>query len=131
MTGERTVALLVEDNAVNAELASTLLRKAGFEVYGAVNAAQALRLAQEQRPDLILMDLRLPDASGLEVVKVLRAQPEFANATIIAVTASAMRGDEELAVEAGCDGYIPKPIDTRSFAGQVAEIMAVRQRGTT
>ncbi len=129
--GDRTVALLVEDNAVNAELTQTLLRNAGYEVHDASTAAQALRLAQELRPALILMDLRLPDGSGLEVVQVLRSQPGFDATAIIAVTASAMRGDEELAVAAGCDGYLPKPIDTRSFAARVAEMMAVRRGGAT
>lgn len=122
----RKIALLVEDNAVNAELARTLLERAGYEVRDAATSEAALRLAQELQPYVILMDLRLPDGDGISVVRTLRQQVAMSRTAIIAVTAYAMRGDEEKAIAAGCDGYIPKPIDTRSFASRIAEIIASR-----
>ncbi len=128
MTEERhTLALLVEDNLANAELARTLLERDGFDVLHAATAEAAMRAAEDFRPDLILMDLRLPDADGLSVVSRLRADPLSARCAIIALTAYAMSGDEARALEAGCDGYIPKPFDTRSFTARIREIVAARR----
>ncbi len=128
MTEEhRTLVLLVEDNAVNAELARTLLERDGFDVLHAATAEAALRAAKDSRPDLILMDLQLPDADGLSVVSRLRADPALAQPAIIALTAYAMSGDETRALGAGCDGYIAKPFDTRSFTARIRDILTARR----
>ncbi len=122
----RQVVLLVEDNPVNAELARTLLERDCFEVVHAATAESALRLAQDVRPNVVLMDLRLPDADGLAVVRSLRADPTFAQTAIIALTAYAMARDEEEALAAGCDGFIVKPFDTRSFTSRIHSILRAR-----
>lgn len=111
---------------MNAELARTLLERADFQVHVATTAREALQLTAELEPDLILMDLHLPDGDGLSVVRSLRTRGESAVTPIIALTAYAMLGDEAKAIAAGCDGYIPKPIDTRSFTSRVKEILASR-----
>jgi CheY-like chemotaxis protein len=116
--------LVVEDNAVNLELATDLLEVNGFAVHPATTAEQALRRARELLPDLILMDVSLPGVDGLAATRVLRADPATQHLTIVALTAHAMRGDEELALAAGCDGYLSKPIDTRSFASKIAAFIA-------
>lgn len=116
----------MEDNAINAELACTLLERADFEVRVAATARDALQLATELEPDLILMDLRLPDGDGLSVVRSLRTRPGSSETPIIALTAYAMLGDEAKVIAAGCDGYIPKPIDTRSFTSRIREVLAAR-----
>lgn len=116
----------MEDNAINAELTRTLLERADFKVRVATTARDALQLAAELEPDLILMDLQLPDGDGLSAVRSLRTQRGSAETPIIALTAYAMLGDEAKAIAAGCDGYIPKPIDTRAFTSRIREIMASR-----
>ncbi len=121
------IVLLVEDNPVNAELARTVLERAGFEVRHAATASAALRLARELQPAVILMDLDLPDGDGLAVVRTLRVDGPLAATPIIALTAHAMAGVEQAALEAGCSGYIAKPIDTRSFGAYVSSIAAARK----
>ncbi len=121
-----TLVLLVEDNEVNAELARALLARGGFEVLHAATAAAAYSMARDAQPDLILMDLQLPDGEGLSVVSRLRADPDIEQPVIIALTAYAMAGDEAKTREAGCDGYITKPFDTRSFTARMRSIMADR-----
>jgi CheY-like chemotaxis protein len=112
--------LVVEDNPLNMELVTDLLEVAGFVVRQACNADDALRLARQATPDLILMDLSLPGLDGLAITRTLRSEPATRCLPIIALTAHAMRGDEELALQAGCDAYMSKPIDTRVFARRVA-----------
>ncbi len=112
--------LVVEDNLLNLELATDLLEAAGFTVRHALTAEDGLRAAREQPPDLILMDLSLPGMDGLAATRALRAGPTTRHLPIIALTAHAMKGDEALALDAGCDGYLAKPIDTRTFAATVA-----------
>jgi CheY-like chemotaxis protein len=124
----RPLVLLVEDNAVNAELARTLLERAGFEVLHAATGEAALRSARDAGPEIILMDLRLPDADGLALVRHLRADPVLSRTAIVALTAYAMTGDEAKALDAGCDGYIAKPFDTRSFADRIRAILAARRQ---
>ena len=116
--------LVVEDNALNLELVTDLLEVNDFDVYHARTAEEAFRLARELSPDLILMDVSLPGLDGLAATKVLRADPATRHLTIVALTAHAMRGDEDLALGAGCDGYLTKPIDTRTFAAKVALVIA-------
>jgi two-component system, cell cycle response regulator DivK len=121
---ERKV-LVIEDNPLNLELVTDLLEAHGHIVWQARTAEEGLRLAQEGLPDVILMDLSLPGMDGLAATKALRANPATEHLPIIALTAHAMRGDEEIALNAGCDGYLAKPIDTRTFVAKVAGFIAL------
>lgn len=111
--------LLIEDNPLNMELAGEILRQAGCTVLEAATAQEGLRLAVEARPALVLLDIQLPDLDGLEAVRRLRADARTAGIPVVALTAQAMKGDEAAARAAGCNGYIAKPINTRSFASDV------------
>ena len=113
MAGESI--LIVEDNPLNLELISDILEANGYAITTAVNGADALKQVDTDQPDLILMDIQLPGLDGLTVTGMIKEKPGFDKVPIIALTAHAMRGDEEKAREAGCDGYISKPIDTRSI----------------
>jgi CheY-like chemotaxis protein len=108
--------LIVEDNAANLELATDLLEAGGYSVRQARDASEGLQLAREILPDLILMDLSLPGRDGLSTTRELKADPVTRHIPIVALTAHAMLGDESIAREAGCNGYLTKPIDTRRFA---------------
>jgi CheY-like chemotaxis protein len=111
--------LVVEDNPANQLLASSVLQRDGFEVDVADSAQDALRAVRLRAPDLILMDVQLPEIDGLTLTRQLKADPETASITVVAMTAHAMVGDRELAIAAGCAGYIAKPIDTRTLGEQV------------
>lgn len=113
--------LIIEDNPVNMELATDLLEAAGYLTIPADNAEDGIRLAQSNLPDLVLMDIALPGMDGLTATAILRQQPETAAIPIVALTAHAMKGDEDKALAVGCVGYITKPINTRSFARMVTE----------
>lgn len=119
MTAAKAKILIVEDNPLNLELASDLLTSQGYAVQQASSAEEALHLVRGVQPDLILMDLRLPGMDGYAALEALREDPTTNGIPIVALTAQAMRGDEAAALEAGFDGYIPKPIDTRSFGSRV------------
>jgi CheY-like chemotaxis protein len=116
--------LVVEDNPLNLELVTDLLEAAGFVVCPARTAEEGFHAARELAPDLVLMDLSLPGLDGLAVTRALRNDPATRHLTIIALTAHAMKGDETLALHAGCDGYLAKPINTRTFAAQVTAFIA-------
>jgi CheY-like chemotaxis protein len=116
--------LVVEDNPLNLELAVDLLEAHNFTVYHAPTAEQALRLARLLSPDLVLMDVGLPGLDGLAATQALRADPAIRHLTVVALTAHAMQGDETAALRAGCDGYLTKPINTRTFAAKVAAFIA-------
>ena len=113
--------LIVEDNTLNRKLAMTLLRPHGYTLLVAVDGAEAIDVATREKPDLVLMDMQLPKVSGYEATEHLKSQPETAHIPIVAMTAHAMSDERERAQTVGCDGYITKPIDTRTFAEQVAE----------
>ncbi|HEY3855804.1 MAG TPA: response regulator [Verrucomicrobiae bacterium] len=115
--------LVVDDNPTNLKLASDVLECAGFHLTSAVDADTALAAIGNNAPDLILMDLGLPGMDGLTLTRQLKASHATRHIRIIALTAFAMRGDDLKAREAGCDGYITKPIDTRKLPVQVAEIL--------
>jgi CheY-like chemotaxis protein len=115
--------LMVDDNPGNMKLLSFILTKQGYDVRIAGDAEQALSVLKEFRPRLILMDVQLPGMDGLELTRRLKADPDYAEIVIIAVTASAMKGDEQEALAAGCDGYITKPIDTRLMPVLVARYL--------
>ena len=115
--------LIVDDNPANLKLARVILAAEGYEVRVAVDAEEALALLADFRPRLILMDLQLPRMDGLTLTRRLKADAATRDITILALTAYAMKGDEEKALQAGCDGYITKPIDTRKLPGQVAALL--------
>ena len=122
-SGAGKTVLVVEDNDLNMVMFDVLLDARGYRVLQAANGMAGWRLAQEHRPDLILMDIQLPDVSGLEVTKWLKRDEALRSIPIIAVTAFAMVGDKEKHLEAGCDAYISKPVSVSDFVrivGQVA-----------
>lgn len=112
--------LVVEDNPANMTLAVFLLQSAGYSVVSAVTAEAGLGLARETRPDLVLMDIQLPGMDGLEATAILKGDPATTGIPVIALTALAMKGDEERIRAAGCDGYIAKPLAYKSFLATVA-----------
>ena len=116
--------LIVEDNALNMRLFSDLLEATGYETLQCVDGAKAVGLALEEHPDLIIMDIQLPDVSGLDITRWLKDDERTANIPVLAVTAFAMRTDELLVREAGCEGYLSKPIQVRSFLQTVDELIA-------
>ncbi len=118
MSGERI--LVVDDNRVNLKLARVLLESEGYEVHTAADATEAIAVLKDFQPRLILMDLQLPGTDGLSLARRLKADLRTRDITILALTAYAMKGDEERARAAGCDGYIAKPIDTRRLAETIA-----------
>ena len=120
--------LVIEDNPMNMELAIDLLRIQGHEVLAARTADEALSLLQEVTPDLILMDIQLPGLSGLDLTRRLKEDDRTKEIPIIAITAYAMMGDDEKAFEAGCEGYIPKPINFQQFSKVVGDVLASRGR---
>jgi len=115
--------LVVDDNELNLALTRAVLERAGYEVEGARSGADAVSSIERRRPDLVLMDVQLPDRDGLEVTRDLKSEPATSDITIVALTAHAMVGDEDTALAAGCAGYICKPIDTRTFADEVGRFL--------
>jgi CheY-like chemotaxis protein len=115
--------LVVDDNPANLKLVRVLLTAEGYTVRTAADAGEALAVLQEFHPHLVLMDLQLPGMDGLELTRQLKAEPAYRGLTVVALTAYAMKGDEEKALDAGCDGYIPKPIDTRALPGVIADFL--------
>jgi two-component system cell cycle response regulator DivK len=126
MAGERI--LLVEDNAQNRRLAQFLLKSRGYTVYEATSGEAALELARAHLPDLILMDLRLPGLDGFTATKALKDDDLTKRIPVIALTAFAMEGDRDKALQAGCDGYITKPIDTKGFPAAVSRYLTAARR---
>lgn len=126
--------LIVDDNPTNLKLASEVLECEGYLVEGAEDAERAQEMLRRFMPDLILMDIALPGMDGLTLTRMLKADERTRHIRIVALTAFAMKGDEQRAREAGCDGYITKPIDTRNLPVQVAEILqrsaAPKAKGT-
>jgi two-component system, cell cycle response regulator DivK len=112
--------LVVEDNELNMKLLNDVLEAHGYDVLTTGEGAVAVAWARQYRPDLILMDLQLPDMSGLDVTRQLKANAETASIPVIAVTAFAMAGDEKRALEHGCDAYVAKPINLRNFLDLIA-----------
>ena len=119
--------LVVDDNPTNLKLVSDVLEFEGYAVLKAEDAEAAQVVLHDTRPDLILMDIALPGMDGLALTRKLKADAAFAHIPIVALTAFAMKGDDQKALAAGCDGYITKPIDTRKLPEQVAEWLPERQ----
>lgn len=116
--------LIVDDNATNLKLARVLLESEGYEVSTSGNAEEAMAQLRRGHPRLILMDLQLPGMDGLELTRRLKADPNTQKIVIVALTAYSMKGDEERARKAGCDGYVSKPIDTRTLPSLIAGYLA-------
>ena len=117
--------LIVEDNALNMRLFCDLLDASGYETLQCADGANAAALALEEQPDLIIMDIQLPEVSGLDITRWLKDDERTAAIPVLAVTAFAMRTDEMLVREAGCEGYLSKPIQVRSFLKKVDELLPV------
>ncbi len=110
----------VEDNPENRLLVRRLLLSEGYQVAEAENARRALDLLSQKRPDLILMDINMPDVDGYTLTSQIRKNPYLSSVPIVAITANVMRGDKERTLNAGCDGYIEKPINVDTFLDQIA-----------
>jgi two-component system cell cycle response regulator DivK len=119
--------LIVEDNPQNMRLVEMALSAERYSLLEATNGEEALEVAKKERPDLIIMDVQLPKMSGLEVTRKLRKIPELNRTPIIAVTAFAMKGDEEKALDAGCNAYLSKPIRARELPNLIAKMLLQRQ----
>ena len=119
--------LIVEDNELNMKLFHDLLEAHGYTTLQTRDGLEALKMARLHRPDLILMDIQLPEVSGLEVTKWIKEDDELKSIPIIAVTAFAMKGDEEKIRQGGCEGYIAKPIVPETFVAQVESFLATSE----
>ncbi len=117
--------LVVDDNPTNLKLVSDVLAYDGYRILKAADAEDAQEIIRLAMPDLILMDIALPGMDGLTLTRQLKADERTRHITIVALTAFAMKGDDEKARQAGCDGYITKPFDTRSLSATVAEYLSL------
>ena len=119
--------LIVEDNPDNRKLAGTVLEFAGYQVLQADDAVAGMALARSRQPALILMDIQLPGMDGLTATRLLKGDPETRAIPVLAVTAFAMRGDEERMLAAGCDGYLAKPFDYKDLLARVRDLIGGRR----
>lgn len=119
--------LCVEDNPQNMRLVRKILQHQGFEVIEAVDGLTGVDLAHKEKPDLILMDINLPDIDGLEATSRIKANPDLQAIPVVALTANAMYGDEERALSAGCDGYISKPVSRAKLVEQVKQYLNIAE----
>ncbi len=126
MTGERI--LVVEDNEMNMKLFRDVLVATGYRALGATSGGEAIDLAAEHAPDLVLMDIQLPDVDGIEALRRLRADERTATIPVLAVTAQAMRGDRDRFLAAGFDGYVSKPVDVGELLDTVRQHCDTRAR---
>jgi CheY-like chemotaxis protein len=118
----RTI-LVIEDNPLNMKLVKGLLKIGNYQMLEANDAESGIQLIREQQPDLVLMDIQLPGMDGLAATKILKEDTDLKDIPIVALTSYAMQGDKEKALEAGCSGYIAKPIDTRKFLETLAQYL--------
>jgi two-component system cell cycle response regulator DivK len=116
--------LIIEDTPLNMELVVTILKQAGHVPLTAETAARGLALARAHRPDVILMDVQLPDMDGLAATRLLKADPATGDIPVIALTAFAMKGDEEKTIAAGCDGYVTKPVRYKELLVALETVVA-------
>ncbi|MEM7222789.1 MAG: response regulator [Pseudomonadota bacterium] len=123
MNGSAKTVMVVEDNDLNMKLFHDLLEAHGYNILQTKDGMEALRLAKKHRPDLILMDIQLPEVSGLEVTKWLKEDDELKAIPVVAVTAFAMKGDEEKIRQGGCEAYIAKPISVANFLQTVERFL--------
>jgi two-component system, cell cycle response regulator DivK len=125
-TGAASLVLIVDDNEMNLKLARDVLRFAGFRTLEAPTAGAGIELAIQEVPDLILMDIRLPDMDGIAALRGLRADPRTESIPVVALTSLAMKGDRERFLAAGFDGYLEKPITVKEFPTQVGSFIRER-----
>ncbi len=123
---DKGIILYVEDNPENRMLIRRVLLAEKYSLIEAGNAGQAFDLLKSKRPDLILMDINMPDMDGYTLTAQIKAMPDFEETPILAITANVMRGDREKTLEAGCDGYIQKPIDIDQLVREVDKFLARR-----
>lgn len=122
------IILYIEDNTDNRLLVKRILTAEGYTVWEAANASEAVDVIAGRTPDLILMDINMPDVDGYTLTSRLKVQPALRHTPIIALTANVMKGDRERSLQAGCDGYIQKPIDVDSLPRQIARFLAQKNR---
>lgn len=115
--------LIVEDNELNMRLFTDLLQAHGYDTVQSLDGKDAIDLTREKKPDLIIMDIQLPGLSGIEITKLLKAEDDLKDIPVIAVTAFAMKGDEERIMEAGFSSYVAKPVSVPSFLDNVARFL--------
>lgn len=119
----RQLVLIVEDNETIRHAFTVLLEESGYRVAQAGSGEEALRIARSEQPGLILMDLGLPDMGGLEVTRQLKAEDDTRDITVVALTGRALGADQEACIDAGCNGYLSKPVDTRQLLSQIASYL--------
>lgn len=122
----KSTILYVEDNPENRLLVKRILMAENYELLEATNAAQAINLLETTTPDLILMDINMPDMDGYTLTTRIKSMPGLARVPILALTANVMRGDKEKTLEAGCDGYIQKPLDVDQLVREIEKFLARR-----
>lgn len=123
MVSEHNQVLYIEDNFENRVLVRRILAAEGYDVLEAAEAEQGLEIARREKPDLVMIDINLPQLDGLTLTSMMKADPDLGHIPIVAVTANVMKGDRERTLAAGCDGYIQKPIDIDDFPRQVARYL--------
>jgi CheY-like chemotaxis protein len=116
--------LIIDDNEMNLDIASTILQEAGYTLFISDNALNGIDMAQAEKPDIILMDMHLPDKDGYEATRLLKSMPDVTHIPVIAFTASPIPEEEQKALNSGCSGIITKPIDIRHFADQIAQFIS-------
>jgi len=124
-----STVLIIEDNVQNRYLFKLLLQKEGYGVLEATDGQSGIEMAREHKPDLILLDIQLPDFDGYQVARSLRNHIETTQTPIVAVTSYAMVGDREKTLAAGCTGYIEKPIDPKTFSNEIEPYLAAPKQG--
>ena len=122
----KTTILVIEDNELNMILVRELLTLEGYRVLEAYDAERGLQIAREEKPTIILMDIQLPGMDGLKATRLIREDPVLKEIPVVALTAYAMEKDRREALEAGCTGFIVKPIDTRHFVGNISQFIPDR-----
>ncbi len=120
---DRKTVLVIEDNEINLKLVKSLLQIGNFDILEAVDAETGMEIARQKQPDLILMDIQLPGMDGLEATSILKSDPRTGHIPIIAITSYAMNGDKQKAMDVGCDWYITKPINTRTFLDEIKNFL--------
>jgi CheY-like chemotaxis protein len=123
--------LVVDDNEMNVKLLRWLLEKNGYEVHTAADAKTARVSIRAVRPRLVLMDIQLPDVDGLQLTREFKSDPELRDIPVVAVTSYAMKGDRQKSIDAGCEGYITKPIDTRQFPLEIEKYLRRSERSSS